>query len=124
MENHKGEDEIDGNNTDTEEKKVDEKKIGDFDNIISRIWDNYDDDGSGKIKELEFKKFIDDLCDADEEGYLKRKKKELRKLLDYNGDGDLEKDELLRIYNEYEENGQKKAKKIKNELKEFELKGY
>lgn len=59
---------------------------------VKVLWDHYDKDRNGFLEGKELDSFLKDLCDVDE---LKGQEDTVRSLMDVNGDGKLDFEELM-----------------------------
>lgn len=59
---------------------------------VEYLWKHYDNDKNGYLEGKELKDFLRDLCAVDE---LKGKEETVKELIDSNGDGKLDFNELL-----------------------------
>ena len=65
--------------------------------LVDQIWQQYDKNGDGHLDAKEAKKFFDDVCGKG--SGLEDKRAELEALVDKNGDGRLNKDEMMEALN-------------------------
>ena len=59
---------------------------------VKVLWDHYDNDRNGFLEGKELDNFLSDLCDVDE---LKGQETTVKSLIDVNGDGKLDFEELM-----------------------------
>ena len=61
--------------------------------LVEDIWAQYDTNGNGTLDRDEAKKFLDDICGKDPK--MNEQRSQLEALIDSNGDGNLDKAEML-----------------------------
>lgn len=59
---------------------------------VQVLWNHYDNDKNGFLEGKELDKFLKDLCDVEE---LKGQEAMVRSIMDVNGDGKLDFEELI-----------------------------